>query len=965
MKSKIIKIAILFIIFIGIICCRNVYAAVETNFKTIDYTDEYKEYMTLSDEEKKNRLEPSRYDVISPKTSSQYFRNINNILNSPVLLQNALNSEYDLRDIISNNVAIKNQMQTNSCWAFASIGSLESNIALLDYKAGTTENVYDFSERHMDYATRNNVFNNGEINEYGYNVGFDQGGTFYMAQSYLTNGMGAIDEEEMPFENNENNVDISEIQNKNTTTTLYDTIMFEDKDDIGITELMSKMKQVISNYGGIYAGIHGAQLLSDVYNNKTGAIYCSDAGLYPMNHAVVIIGWDDTYSKDNFNEKNKPLYDGAWIVKNSWGDKLTEDLIKIKEQIYSEYTEQCNERGWNAPEDIDNNFIIDAFESSYGEGKVRVEQDKLVVDIGDSGYMYVSYEDVHIYNELYAIEKATATKDYDNIYQNNKLNPSIPVGVIESGDVYIANKFTRDSNKENELLTMVSIFTIQEVNCKVYVNPSSNDLSNLQEVELEAGDTITIEPGYHTIMLKEPVKLTGDTFAVAMSIQSGTGEQNFMIETKDTDENVEVNSNESFYTTTEGFRVGQWIDLNTYESEAVLHGNVSIKAFTEEEKEEPELTKIEITTPPNKLIYTEGEDFDDAGMVVLATYSDLSTKEIMNYNIENGDNLYYGQESITISYTEDGITKKVVQNITVNPIVVEKEIRSIEVLTLPTKTTYMENEEELNLEGGVVRITYTDDSIQDLKMNSKSFIITGFNSKVIGKQNITIEYEGFTTTFEIEILEGARPILSNLEEMKTSLTDASIYLYYDMDEENYVDMSFKIDNIKDRDADTDYTYYYYLSESDSEENIENWTKLKNISITENEDGTYTMTFKISTKDMINYEELSEKNPDELYIYLKEIAKVNDESLEQIKSNLINADNVKLSFYKDNVYVEDIIDDNNPIVPPDNDESGENSIDNTVAPNPIPQTGIISIGIVVIIIAIFSIYFYIKHKNIDK
>ena len=438
-----------------------------------------------------------------------------------------------------------------------------------------------------------------------------------------------------------------------------------------------------------------------------------------------------------------------------------------------------------------------------------------------------------------------------------------------------------------------------------------------------------------------------------------------MIETKDTDENVEVNSNESFYTTTEGFRVGQWIDLNTYESEAVLHGNVSIKAFTEEEKEEPELTKIEITTPPNKLIYTEGEDFDDSGMVVLATYSDLSTKEITNYNIENGDNLYYGQESITISYTEDGITKKVVQNITVNPIVIEKEIRSIEVLTLPTKTTYMENEEELNLEGGVVRITYTDDSIQDLKMNSKSFIITGFNSKVIGKQNITIEYEGFTTTLEIEILEGARPILSNLEEMKTSLTDASIYLYYDIDEENYVDMSFKIDNIKDRDADTDYTYYYYLSESDSEENIENWKKLKNISITENEDGTYTMTFKISTKDMINYEELSEKNPDESYIYLKEIAKVNDESVEQIKSNLINADNVKLSFYKDNVYVEDIIDDNNPIVPPDNDESGKNSIDNTVAPNPIPQTGIISVGIVVIIIAIFSIYFFIKHKNIDK
>ena len=80
----------------------------------------------------------------------------------------------------------------------------------------------------------------------------EKGGTFLMAQSYLTNGMGAISEDEMPFENNEDNIDISEIQNKNTTTTLYDTISFESIDDIGKTELMSKMKQVISNYGGIY-----------------------------------------------------------------------------------------------------------------------------------------------------------------------------------------------------------------------------------------------------------------------------------------------------------------------------------------------------------------------------------------------------------------------------------------------------------------------------------------------------------------------------------------------------------------------------------------------------------------------------------------------------------------------------------------------------------------------------------------
>lgn len=78
---------------------------------------------------------------------------------------------------------------------------------------------------------------------------------------------------------------------------------------------MSKMKQFITEYGGIYAQIHGAQIISDSYNNSTGAIYCNSAETYPIDHAVTIIGWDDNYSKDNFNAKNKPENDGAWIIK--------------------------------------------------------------------------------------------------------------------------------------------------------------------------------------------------------------------------------------------------------------------------------------------------------------------------------------------------------------------------------------------------------------------------------------------------------------------------------------------------------------------------------------------------------------------------------------------------------------------------------------------------------------------------
>lgn len=54
-------------------------------------------------------------------------------------------------------------------------------------------------------------------------------------------------------------------------------------------------------------------------NMETWAHYTyTDAG---VNHAVCIVGWDDTYPKENFKEGHQPPADGAWIVKNSWGSE--------------------------------------------------------------------------------------------------------------------------------------------------------------------------------------------------------------------------------------------------------------------------------------------------------------------------------------------------------------------------------------------------------------------------------------------------------------------------------------------------------------------------------------------------------------------------------------------------------------------------------------------------------------------
>ena len=59
-------------------------------------------------------------------------------------------------------------------------------------------------------------------------------------------------------------------------------------------------------------------------NTETYAQY-TDTTDAMVNHAVAVIGWDDTYSKSNFLPDHQPPADGAWIVRNSWGKDCGND----------------------------------------------------------------------------------------------------------------------------------------------------------------------------------------------------------------------------------------------------------------------------------------------------------------------------------------------------------------------------------------------------------------------------------------------------------------------------------------------------------------------------------------------------------------------------------------------------------------------------------------------------------------
>lgn len=78
------------------------------------------------------------------------------------------------------------------------------------------------------------------------------------------------------------------------------------------------------------------------------------------------------------------------------------------------------------------------------------------------------------------------------------------------------------------------------------------------------------------------------------------------------------------------------------------------------------LVSIAVTTPPTKTVYEYGDSFQSAGMVVTATYSDGASAAVSNYSISPTTFTSVGSQSVTISYTEHGVTKTSTTAVTVN-----------------------------------------------------------------------------------------------------------------------------------------------------------------------------------------------------------------------------------------------------------------------------------------------------------
>lgn len=142
----------------------------------------------------------------------------------------------------------------------------------------------------------------------------------------------------------------------------------------------------------------------------------------------------------------------------------------------------------------------------------------------------------------------------------------------------------------------------------------------------------------------------GNGTVTANRIQAGEGETVYLTVTPD----------EGYELTEAGLTVNGTAIQGT--SFVMPAEDVNVQAVFNETVQEAVLESVEIKTLPDKLSYLVNEDMNLTGIVLSATFSDGSTKEITDIElmqVKGFDSAAPGNILITVTYTENGVSKSV------------------------------------------------------------------------------------------------------------------------------------------------------------------------------------------------------------------------------------------------------------------------------------------------------------------
>lgn len=181
----------------------------------------------------------------------------------------------------------RSQGSCGSCWAFATLSVFEAAEKIVNNL------VFDFSEQHMVNCAKAKGFSGGLED-----AGSCRGGYMHMAFDYLEEA-GAATEDAVPYQARDMTCEPGKATNHKLAAWGF-------VDQFSSVPSTSKLKTSLCKYGPAAVAVH----VNESFTMYAGGVYDENVN-GPVNHAVVIVGWDDLR--------------GAWLVRNSWGTWWGED----------------------------------------------------------------------------------------------------------------------------------------------------------------------------------------------------------------------------------------------------------------------------------------------------------------------------------------------------------------------------------------------------------------------------------------------------------------------------------------------------------------------------------------------------------------------------------------------------------------------------------------------------------------